>query len=84
MSLLLAIILQGFLLVCSSINSDAYSLPETGQTKCYQTMSPYAEIPCAGTGQDGEYNINPISYTDYGNRQQHRAYMAEVQRGTEQ
>jgi hypothetical protein len=44
----------------------AYRLPDTGQTKCYQTVSPYAAIPCVGTGQDGEYTINPLSYTDNG------------------
>jgi Zn-dependent metalloprotease len=42
-------------------------LPDTGQTKCYRDVSPYDEIPCAGTGQDGEYNINPMSFTDNGN-----------------
>jgi len=47
--------------------TDAFKLPDTGQTKCYQSVSPYAEIPCAGTGQDGAYNINPMSYTDNGN-----------------
>ncbi|RJQ21248.1 MAG: DUF1566 domain-containing protein [Nitrospiraceae bacterium] len=29
-------------------------LPDTGQVKCYRDVSPYDEIPCAGTGQDGE------------------------------
>jgi len=48
------------------IASAAFKLPDSGQTKCYQAASPYAEIPCAGTGQDGEYNINPKSYTDNG------------------
>jgi len=48
--------------------ATAYQLPDSGQTKCYQAISPYAEIlSCAGTGQDGEYNINPLSYTDNGN-----------------
>ena len=46
--------------------AHAYKLPDTGQTKCYQTVSPYAEIPCAGTGQDGAYSINPMSFTDNG------------------
>jgi hypothetical protein len=46
--------------------ADAYKLPDTGQTKCYQTVSPYGEIPCAGTGQDGAYNINPMSHTGNG------------------
>jgi hypothetical protein len=50
-----------------NIVTAAFKLPDTGQTKCYQTVSPYAEIPCAGTGQDGAYSINPMSYTDNGN-----------------
>jgi hypothetical protein len=37
-----------------SLGNSVISLPKTGQTKCYQGVSPYAEIPCAGTGQDGE------------------------------
>ena len=55
--------------VILSLSKDAYAfkLPATGQTKCYQAVSPYAEIPCAGTGQDGAYIINPMSYTDNGN-----------------
>ncbi|MBI4847020.1 MAG: DUF1566 domain-containing protein [Nitrospirae bacterium] len=47
--------------------SHAFNLPDTGQTKCYRDVSPYDEIPCAGTGQDGAYNINPMSFTDNGN-----------------
>jgi len=47
-------------------NSEAFKLPDTGQTKCYQGVSPWAEIPCAGTGQDGVYNINPMSFTVIG------------------
>jgi hypothetical protein len=56
-------------LILLSIHSAAYAfhLPDTGQTKCYGTVSPYNEIDCSGTGQDGEYNINPMSYTDNGN-----------------
>ncbi len=46
--------------------ASAFKLPDSGQTKCYQAVEPYAEIPCAGTGQDGEYSINPKSYTDHG------------------
>lgn len=42
----------------------AFSLPDTGQTKCYQGVSPYTESSCSGTGQDGAYNINPMDYTD--------------------
>ena len=29
-------------------------VPKTGQTRCYAATWPVAEIPCAGTGQDGE------------------------------
>ena len=53
------------LFICS--RAGAFKLPDTGQTKCYQTWEPWAEIPCAGTGQDGWYNINPMSFTDNGN-----------------
>ena len=52
-------------MVSLSNHAHAYSLPDTGQTKCYDTAG--AEISCAGTGQDGEYNINPMSYTDNSN-----------------
>jgi len=36
-------------------------IPDSGQTQCYDEAG--SEIPCAGTGQDGEYLINPRSYT---------------------
>jgi hypothetical protein len=53
------------LLLCGTAAlSEAFTLPDTGQTKCYQGVSPYAEIPCSGTGQDGAYTINPMSFTD--------------------
>jgi hypothetical protein len=55
------------LLFCGFVPALAFKLPDTGQTKCYQAVEPWAEIPCAGTGQDGEYNINPLSYADNGN-----------------
>ncbi len=48
-------------------DAEAFKLPDSDQRKCYQGVSPYAEIPCAGTGQDGEYIINPLSYADNGN-----------------
>jgi hypothetical protein len=41
-----------------------FNLPDTGQAKCYNTAG--AEITCNGTGQDGAYIINPISYSDNG------------------
>ncbi len=53
--------------VLSPSFAAAFKLPDTGQTKCYQADSPYAEIPCYGTGQDGQYTINTLSYTDNGN-----------------
>ncbi len=49
------------------INPSPIMLPDTGQTKCYQAVDPFSEIPCTGTGQDGAYSINPMSYTDNGN-----------------
>ena len=49
----------------SATLSEAFNLPDTGQTKCYDSAG--AEIPCAGTGQDGAYTINPMSFTDNDN-----------------
>jgi hypothetical protein len=37
---------------CGSFDHSVICLPQTGQTKCYNTSG--GEIPCAGTGQDGE------------------------------
>jgi len=56
------------LVLLSAITSaaNAYRLPDTGQTKCYRATDPYDEIPCAGTGQDGAYPKNPMSFTDNG------------------
>jgi YVTN family beta-propeller protein/parallel beta-helix repeat protein len=52
-----------------TITSDDFvpRLPDSDQRKCYQAVTPYAEIPCAGTGQDGEYVQSPLSYTDNNN-----------------
>lgn len=50
-----------------SVFLGIFKLPDTGQGTCFQVVAPYAEIPCAGTGQDGAYTINPLSYTDNGN-----------------
>jgi hypothetical protein len=57
LSLLITLSLTGF--------AAAFKLPDTGQTKCYDSAAG-TEISCAGTGQDGAYNINPMSYTDNG------------------
>lgn len=47
------------------IASAQAGLPDTGQTKCYNSSG--TEIPCAGTGQDGAYTANPMSFTDNAN-----------------
>ena len=56
-------------------NCYAYLLPDSGQTLCYQVVdcAPdsgqticYGTVDCVGTGQDGAYNINPMSFTDKG------------------
>mgnify|MGYP001616241930 CR=1 FL=1 len=57
----------GSIIVPALLTTGVFKLPDTGQTKCYRGVSPYDEIPCTGTGQDGEYNINSMSYTDNGN-----------------
>lgn len=45
-------------------DAEAYKLPDTGQTMCYDSSGDV--IACAGTGQDGSYSINPMSYADHG------------------
>ncbi len=42
--------------------SSNFKLPDSGQTQCYNSSG--IEVNCAGTGQDGAYDINPMSYTD--------------------
>ena len=39
-------------------------VPDTGQTTCYDSVGD--PIGCDGTGQDGEFSINPHSYTSLG------------------
>jgi len=46
-----------------SVDARPYRLPDTGQATCYSKTG--AVISCSG--EDGEYNINPMSYTDNGN-----------------
>jgi hypothetical protein len=53
------------LLVGSAVITEAYKLPETGQILCYDTSG--TVVSCIGSGQDGAYNINPMSYIDNGN-----------------
>ena len=56
------------LLLIPAINVHAWPIPDTGQTKCYNNTT---EIPCPAPGepfygQDGNYTINPPSYTKVG------------------
>jgi hypothetical protein len=55
-----------FLLLIPAINVHAWPIPDTGLTKCYNNNK--YEIPCPTPGQsfygqDGNYTINPPSYT---------------------
>jgi hypothetical protein len=55
-ALLVSLSITGFVLIFAGASSAIY-LPETGQTKCYSfSTSPlgWNEVPCTGTGQDGE------------------------------
>lgn len=52
-------------LLASFGHASAFRLPDTGQAVCYDASG--TVLPCAGTGQDGAYRINPISYTGNGN-----------------
>jgi uncharacterized repeat protein (TIGR01451 family) len=43
-------------------------VPKTGQVECYRGADPWGEIPCAGTGQDGEIQAGapwPPRFTSY-------------------
>ena len=64
---LITLLVSLFIMQTPTVFAATFQLPDTGQTKCYQAISPYSEIPCAGTGQDGAYNINQMSFTDNGN-----------------
>ncbi|MDP3297260.1 MAG: hypothetical protein Q8N09_06690 [Thermodesulfovibrionia bacterium] len=47
-----------FLITATAV-AGVIDLPQTGQTKCYDTNydTNGVEIPCAGTGQDGEIRV---------------------------
>jgi hypothetical protein len=53
---------------CGSLDHSVICLPKTGQTKCYNASG--GEIPCAGTGQDGEIQAGVArpdpGFTDHG------------------
>jgi len=66
MAIMLSVFVCAMALVAWADNASAFNLPDTGQTKCYNSSG--VEISdCTGTGQDGAYSINPLSYTDNGN-----------------
>jgi len=44
------------------LDSGAFRLPDTGQTACYNDSG--TPIACTGTAQDGDYIVNPMSFTD--------------------
>ena len=59
-------ILLILLILLPASDVHAWPIPYTGQTKYYNNS---AEVPCpqpghAFYGQDGNYNINPLSYTE--------------------
>ena len=62
--LLLMLFAFTVLLFCYYASSYAFPIPDTGQTTCYDSSG--NATSCAGTGQDGAYIINPMSYTDNG------------------
>jgi len=60
-----AIFLNIFVVLLIPERVFAFRHPDTGQTKCYQDNS-NVEMLCDNTGQDGAYNINPMSYVILG------------------
>jgi hypothetical protein len=42
--------------------TEAYQLPDTGQTNCYNSSG--TVVGCSTSGQDGQYSINPMSFAD--------------------
>jgi hypothetical protein len=54
---------------CEPASSSVAPVPQTGQTQCYSSSG--SSIPCAGTGQDGEFQAGvawPVPrFTDHGN-----------------
>lgn len=48
----------------SGFAGEDFSIPDTGQKRCYGFWG--QRKPCAGTGQDGAYDINPLGYEENG------------------
>ena len=57
----IAILSLFFIWAVTPLASAAFFLPDTGQDQCYDGSN---IVDCSGTGQDGAYSINPMSYTD--------------------
>jgi len=56
----------GFIILTVTAVAWAAPVPGTGQTKCYDDKGNVITCPSPGQpfyGQDGNYNINPPSYT---------------------
>jgi hypothetical protein len=54
LTVLLVVALAGMALAVVAIPAGIAQPPKTGQTTCWNWEDPYEEIPCTGTGQDGE------------------------------
>ena len=55
-----------FIFILVTAQAFASPVPDTGQTKCYDTVGNAITCPSAGQafyGQDGNFCINPLSYT---------------------
>jgi hypothetical protein len=52
--IILWLIFFSALLQAAPAAGGAITLPQTGQTLCYNSSTPGTTIPCAGTGQDGD------------------------------
>jgi hypothetical protein len=65
-----AVAMKSVLGYVAAVRGASARLRKSGQTTCYETGTSYAEIPCAGTGQDGEHQAGvtwPVPrFTDKG------------------
>jgi hypothetical protein len=62
--LFLYFFLHSSFVILNSAHAATFKLPDTGQTKCYDPVTNAELTSCTGTGQDGAYDINPMSFTD--------------------
>lgn len=62
----IASLISSLTFICSLLSGGpacAVSLPDTGQTLCYDGVDPFGVIACSGTGQDGAYPSNQMNFT---------------------